>query len=73
LAEESRHHRLLPGDGAGDLVGMLADLRARGVAAALAVEVLSDSHDCADAFRTATATHRHTTRVLTQAAWPVQR
>ncbi len=42
LAHECIHHRLMPGDGHGDLAGMLADLKSRGVKAPPAVEVFSD-------------------------------
>ncbi|MCY3577228.1 MAG: TIM barrel protein [bacterium] len=42
IAYECIHHRLMPGDGHGDIVGLLADLAARGVDAPLAIEVFSD-------------------------------
>ena len=43
LRHESLHHRLLPGEGYGDVVGMLRALRAHGVAAPFSVEVISDA------------------------------
>ena len=42
LAYECIHHRLLPGDGHGDIAGLLAELANRGVDAPIAVEVFSD-------------------------------
>lgn len=42
IAHECIHHRLMPGDGHGDIAGLLADLAARGVDAPIAVEVFSD-------------------------------
>ncbi len=42
LAYECIHHRLLPGDGHGNIAGLLADLVDRGVDAPVAVEVFSD-------------------------------
>ncbi len=42
LAHECIHHRLLPGNGHGDIAGLLADLADRGVDAPIAVEVFSD-------------------------------
>ena len=42
LAEECIHRRLLPGDGHGNIAGLLADLADRGVDAPLAIEVFSD-------------------------------
>lgn len=48
LAYECIHHRLLPGDGHGDIAGLLAELADRGVDAPLAVEVLSDELNALD-------------------------
>jgi sugar phosphate isomerase/epimerase len=42
LREESLHHRLPPGRGFGDVVGMLVALHAKGVRAVTSVEVISD-------------------------------
>jgi sugar phosphate isomerase/epimerase len=42
LRRESLHHRLPPGRGYGDVVGMLVALRAKGVDAMVSVEVISD-------------------------------
>ena len=40
--EETLHHRLVPGDGFGDVPGFVAALRAHGVDAPIALEVMSD-------------------------------
>lgn len=48
LAHECIHHRLMPGDGYGDINGLLADLVARGVDAPLAIEVFSDELNALD-------------------------
>ncbi|GAB3212845.1 sugar phosphate isomerase/epimerase family protein [Marinactinospora thermotolerans] len=45
LAEEARHHRLLPGDGVADVRGFLRLLRGHGVTAPVGVEVASDDLD----------------------------
>lgn len=42
-AEEARHHRQVPGAGTGNLTGLLEVMRATGVEAPIAVEVVSDS------------------------------
>lgn len=42
IAYECIHHRLMPGDGHGDIAGLLADLVARSVDAPVAIEVFSD-------------------------------
>lgn len=42
IAYECIHHRLMPGDGRGNIAGLLADLAARSVDAPLAIEVFSD-------------------------------
>jgi sugar phosphate isomerase/epimerase len=43
LVDETLHRRLLPGDGAQDLVGLVRHLRAGGCAAPIGVEVFSDA------------------------------
>ncbi|SHL36427.1 Sugar phosphate isomerase/epimerase [Pseudonocardia thermophila] len=45
LTYEGRHHRILPGQGAGDTAGVLRALRDRGVRAPVTVEVFSDELD----------------------------
>ena len=45
LEDESRHHRLVPGGGEFDLVGLLRLLAEHGVRAPLSVEVMSDELD----------------------------
>ena len=42
IAHECIHHRLMPGEGHGNIAGLLADLFDRGVDAPVAVEVFSD-------------------------------
>jgi sugar phosphate isomerase/epimerase len=42
LAREMLHHRLLPGEGAGDLAGLVRAVRERGCSAPMEVEVYSD-------------------------------
>jgi sugar phosphate isomerase/epimerase len=41
LLEDTQHHRLLPGEGAWDLVGLLRELDGHGVEASISVEILS--------------------------------
>lgn len=48
LAHECIHHRLMPGDGHGDIAGLLADLAGRGVDAPIAIEVFSDELNALD-------------------------
>lgn len=48
LAHECIHHRLMPGDGHGDIGEMLADLAERGVDAPIAIEVFSDELNALD-------------------------
>lgn len=69
LRHESRHHRLLPGEGSADLVGLLHRLRRHGVHAPVAVEVMSDELDAADPRHTAARAWRTTSQVLRQAGW----
>ncbi|MCY4192823.1 MAG: TIM barrel protein [bacterium] len=42
IADECIHRRLMPGDGTGDIAGLLAGLADRGVDAPVAIEVFSD-------------------------------
>ncbi|QFR97023.1 sugar phosphate isomerase/epimerase family protein [Streptomyces tsukubensis] len=55
---EARHHRLLPGEGSGDVTGMLRTLWAHGVRAPLAVEVVSDLLDAQNPQLTARQAYR---------------
>lgn len=48
IAHECIHHRLMPGEGHGNIAGLLADLAARGVDAPLAIEVFSDELNALD-------------------------
>jgi sugar phosphate isomerase/epimerase len=50
LAEEMMRHRLLPGAGAGDIAGLLRELRDRGCTAPMEVEVYSDELAALDPF-----------------------
>lgn len=43
LAQECIHHRLLPGDGHGNIAALLSELTARGVDAPICIEVFSDA------------------------------
>jgi sugar phosphate isomerase/epimerase len=45
LTDEARHRRLLPGQGAGDTLGVLSALRDHGITAPVSVEVFSDDLD----------------------------
>ncbi|WP_331772967.1 sugar phosphate isomerase/epimerase (plasmid) [Embleya sp. NBC_00888] len=45
LADEARHRRLLPGQGAGDTLGVLGALHDRGIRVPASVEVFSDDLD----------------------------
>jgi sugar phosphate isomerase/epimerase len=45
LKHEARHHRQLPGHGAGDTVGVLTALRRHGLTCPVSVEVFSDALD----------------------------
>lgn len=67
LREESRHHRLLPGDGVIDLSGLLRLLTERGVVAPVAVEVPSDELDALEAAEAARRAASSTRRVLARA------
>lgn len=70
LRHESRHHRLLPGEGALDLVALLDRLREHGVSAPVAVEVMSDELDASGPRTAAARAWRTTNRVLREAGWP---
>jgi sugar phosphate isomerase/epimerase len=70
VGEESRHQRLLPGDGVIDLVGMLTELGARRPLPPVAVEVISDRLAAADPFAVARMAAATTTAVLASAGWP---
>ena len=48
VAHECIHHRLMPGDGHGNIAGLLADLADRGVDAPFAIEVFSDELNTLD-------------------------
>lgn len=48
IAYECIHHRQMPGDGHGNIVGLLADLFSRGVDAPFAIEVFSDELNALD-------------------------
>ena len=48
MAHECIHHRLMPGDGHGNIAGLLANLADRGVDAPLAIEVFSDELNALD-------------------------
>ena len=48
IAHECIHHRLMPGDGHGNIAELLADLVNRGVDAPLAIEVFSDNLNALD-------------------------
>ncbi|SCE33232.1 Sugar phosphate isomerase/epimerase [Streptomyces sp. SolWspMP-sol7th] len=67
---EARHHRLLPGEGGGHVAGMLDTLRAHGVRASLAAEVVSDMLDVQDPRLTARQVHRACVGVLEEACFP---
>ncbi|GAA2353124.1 sugar phosphate isomerase/epimerase family protein [Streptomyces violaceusniger] len=53
MTEEARHRRLLPGQGAGDTLGVLRALREHGVSAPASVEVFSDDLDAQPATQAA--------------------
>ncbi|MFE7438956.1 sugar phosphate isomerase/epimerase family protein [Streptomyces chartreusis] len=53
MTEEARHRRLLPGQGAGDTLGVLRALRQHGVSAPVSVEVFSDDLDAQPATQAA--------------------
>jgi sugar phosphate isomerase/epimerase len=69
VGEESRHGRLLPGEGVIDLVGLLRRLAAAGHRPPVAVEVLSDRLDQEGPMRAAALAARAASRVLDEAGW----
>jgi sugar phosphate isomerase/epimerase len=70
LAAEARHHRELPGRGAGDTLGVLTALRDAGVRAPVSVEVFSDRLDALAATEAARSAYAAAAAVLTTARWP---
>jgi sugar phosphate isomerase/epimerase len=70
LAEEARHHRQLPGDGCGDLGGLLKVLRDKDPDLPLSVEVFSDWLDGHLAGRAAQLSFDSAQQVLAEAGWP---
>ena len=48
IADECIHHRLMPGDGHGNIARLLADLTSRGVDAPICIEVFSDALNALD-------------------------
>ncbi|MDQ0381931.1 sugar phosphate isomerase/epimerase family protein [Amycolatopsis thermophila] len=67
MAEESRHGRLLPGEGAGDTQGLLQALRERGITVPVSVEVFSDDLDARPATESARMAYDASAAVLRQA------
>ena len=66
LVEATLHERLLPGDGAFDLVGYLGALRAIGARAPVGVEVFSDALHGLGAAEAAAQAARATRAVLSE-------
>lgn len=69
LKEEGRHHRQAPGDGAGDLAGLIAALKELRVEAPVEVEIFSDDLDAMEPAVVAQMALDKTRRVLLEAAW----
>jgi sugar phosphate isomerase/epimerase len=69
VGEESRHARLLPGEGVIDLRGLLAELRREGQRPAVAVEVLSDRLDAEGPYKAAEMAIRAGRQALAGAGW----
>lgn len=69
LKEEGRHHRQAPGDGAGDLAGLIGALKELRVEAPVEVEVFSDEFDDMEPAVVAKMILGKTRRVLLEAAW----
>jgi sugar phosphate isomerase/epimerase len=69
LKEEGRHHRQAPGDGAGDLAGLISALKELRVEAPVEVEIFSDDLDAMEPAVVAQMTLGKTRRLLVQAAW----
>lgn len=72
LRDEARHHRLLPGEGAGDLHGFLHTLDNSNYSGPIAVEVFSDALDEQSADQTALDSIRAVRSVLAAAEWRTQ-
>jgi sugar phosphate isomerase/epimerase len=70
VGEESRHGRLLPGNGVIDLAGLLHSLADAGHHPPIAVEVLSDELSAMDPRLAASLAAAATLRVLQSANWP---
>lgn len=68
MAEESRHGRLLPGAGAGDIQGLLHALRERGIEMPVSVEIFSDDLDAQPAAESARQAYDAGADVLRKAA-----
>lgn len=71
LTMESRHHRLLPGTGSGDLTGLLKTLKNMRYTGPMSVEVFSDALDALPAHRVARDSMRAARKVLDAAGWSV--
>jgi sugar phosphate isomerase/epimerase len=69
LKEEGRHHRQAPGDGAGDLAGLIGALKELRVEAPVEVEIFSDDLDAMEPAVVAQMTLGKTRRVLQETAW----
>lgn len=69
LTEEGRHHRQAPGDGAGDLTGLIGALKELRVEAPVEVEIFSDALDAMEPAVVAQMTLDKTRQVLLEAAW----
>jgi sugar phosphate isomerase/epimerase len=69
LKEEGRHHRQAPGDGAGDLPGLIGALKELNVEAPVEVEIFSDDLDAIEPAVVAQMVLDKTRRVLVDAAW----
>jgi sugar phosphate isomerase/epimerase len=67
MAEEARHRRLLPGEGAGDTQGLLRALRERGIEVPVSVELFSDDLDARPAAESARLAHDAGAAVLRKA------
>jgi len=69
LREEGRHHRRAPGDGAGDLTGLIGALKEMDVEAPVEVEIFSDDLDAMEPAVVAQLALGKTRRVLLEAGW----
>jgi sugar phosphate isomerase/epimerase len=70
LRQEARHHRRLPGRGAGETTALLVALRDRGVKSPVSVEVFSDDLDAMPASAAAAAAFVTGRDALLAAGWP---